>query len=179
MTRIFQRETLAEKALALGSEFMMCFDDDTVPLAHAVQSLWYVPAEPESSHCGGDLLQMKSDSLEPIVYMNMGDGAFGTGLWATSSAQGIGTGCMMVRLSALKDIPKPWFHDSLDNSAPAYKTKIGDLEMDVVSDTMSDDFVLAEKYSMQDMTSLLMAAFFRCTSGKTAVSITCLMIATP
>ena len=45
MTRDIQRETLAERALALGTDYMMCFDDDTVPPAHAINSLWYVMAQ--------------------------------------------------------------------------------------------------------------------------------------
>jgi len=145
MTRDIQRETLAEKALALGAEFMMCFDDDTVPPSHAIQSLWYVLSQNPKAAIAGGIYCTKSDFPEPIVYMNLGDGAFWN--WTLGDVfkcAGIGTGCMMVRLSALKNIPKPWFQDSLGNSQP-YKTKIGDLELNVVDDKRSDDLYFCTK----------------------------------
>ena len=145
MTRDLQREWLAERALALGAEFMMCFDDDTVPPSHAIQSLWYVLSQNPKAAIAAGIYCTKSEFPEPIVYMTLGDGAFWN--WTMGDifkCAGIGTGCMMVRLSALKDIPKPWFKDSLGNVAP-HKEKVGDLELDVVSETMSDDLYFCRK----------------------------------
>jgi hypothetical protein len=147
MTRDLQRETLAERCLALGAEYMMCFDDDTVPPAHAIQSLWYVLANNPKAAIAGGIYCTKNSFSEPLVYMNLGDGAFWN--WTLGDifkCAGIGTGCMMVRLSALKDIPKPWFKDALGN-APEHKEKVGDLELNVVSETMSDDLYFCRKVS--------------------------------
>jgi hypothetical protein len=145
MTRDIQRETLVERALALGAEYLMFFDDDTVPPSHAIQSLWYVLSQNPKAAIAAGIYCTKSDFPEPIVYMNLGDGAFWN--WTLGDifkCQGIGTGCMMVRLSALKDIPKPWFKDALGNVAP-HKAMCGDIELDVVSETMSDDLYFCRK----------------------------------
>ena len=145
MTRDVQRDTLAEKALALGAEYMMCFDDDTVPPSHAIMSLWYVLSQNPKAAVAGGIYCTKSETPEPIVYKTLGDGAFWN--WTLGDifpCAGIGAGCMMVRLSALKDIPKPWFKDQLGNS-DRRKEKIGDLEMDVVSEIMTDDLYFCRK----------------------------------
>ena len=145
MTRDIQRETLAERALALGTDYMMCFDDDTVPPAHAINSLWYVMAQNPKAAIVGGIYVTKSDQPECIVYQEIGGGAFWD--WTLGDifkCKGLGLGCMMIRLSALKDIPKPWFKDTLGNSQQR-KEMIGDIPIVVVSDQGTDDLYLCQK----------------------------------
>ena len=145
MTRDIQRETLAERALALGTEYLMCFDDDTVPPAHAITSLWYVMAQNPKAAIVGGIYVTKSEHPECIVYKEIGGGAFWN--WTLGDifpCAGLGLGCMMIRLSALKNIPKPWFKDTLGNT-PQHKEMIGDVMCDIVSDQGTDDLYLCRK----------------------------------
>jgi len=145
MTRDIQRETLAERALALGTEFLMFFDDDTVPPAHAIQSLWYVMTQNPNAAIVGGIYVTKSEHPEAIVYKEIGGGAFWT--WTLGDifpCAGLGLGCMMIRLSALKNVPKPWFKDTLGNTEQR-KEMIGDVLCDIVSDQGTDDLYLCKK----------------------------------
>jgi hypothetical protein len=144
-TRDTQREMLAEKAIALGADYMMCFDDDTVPPAHAIQSLWYVLTQnPKAAICGG-IYCTKTELPMPIVYKKMGDGPYWD--WTLGDVfpcEGLGTGCMMVRLSALKSIPKPWFQDS-STCEPGKIEDLDGTQVTVVSEEHTDDMFLCEK----------------------------------
>ena len=145
MTRDIQRETLADRALALGTEFLMCFDDDTVPPAHAINSLWYVLKQNPKAAIAGGIYCTKSDPPEAIVYQEIGGGAFWD--WTLGDifpCKGLGLGCMMIRLSALKDIPKPWFKDRLGDSGQR-QVEIGGMLVDIVSDQGTDDLYLCQK----------------------------------
>jgi hypothetical protein len=51
---------------------------------------------------------------------------------------------MMIRLSALKDIPKPWFKDTLGNSQQ-HQTTINDIPIDVVAEQGTDDLYFCQK----------------------------------
>lgn len=145
MTRDQQRETLAEKAIAVGAEFMMCFDDDTAPPAHAIQSLWYVLSQnPKAAICGG-IYCTRTPIPAPIVFMEYGAGPFwGWTLGDVFKCKGVGTGCMMVRLSALKTIPRPWFKD-FSTCTPGVKETIGEVELTIAGDSGTDDMYLCNK----------------------------------
>jgi hypothetical protein len=144
-TRAEQRETLAERAAALGSEYIMCFDDDTVPPAHAIQSLWYVLSQhPEAAICGG-IYCSKEDKPSPLVFKELGAGPFWN--WTLGDifpCKSLGLGCMMVRMSALKALPKPWFLD-FSKSDPGRKEKVGEIEIAITGDTGTDDSYLCQK----------------------------------
>lgn len=145
MTRDIQRETLVERAIALGTEFAMFFDDDTVPPTHAIQSLWYVMCQNPKAAIVGGIYVTKSERPEAIVYKEIGGGAFWN--WTLGDifpCKGLGLGCMMIRLSALKNIPKPWFKDRLGNT-DMRKEMIGEVEVDVVADQGTDDLYLCAK----------------------------------
>ena len=146
-TRGQQREILAEKAIALGAEYMMCFDDDTVPPAHAIQSLWYVLSQnPKAAICGG-IYCTKEAIPSPLVFMELGGGPFWN--WTLGDifpCKGLGLGCMMIRLSALKELPKPWFLDRSDVD-PGRREKIGEVEINITGDAGTDDLYLCQKMS--------------------------------
>ena len=146
-TRAQQREQLAERALALGAEYMMCFDDDTVPPAHAIQSLWYVLSQhPEAGICGG-IYCTKEEQPSPIVFKELGAGPFWN--WTLGEifpCKGLGLGCMMVRMSALKTLPKPWFEDK-SVCEPGRTEMVGEIEMPIAGDAGTDDLHLCRRMS--------------------------------
>ena len=154
-TRAQQREQLAERALALGAEYMMCFDDDTVPPAHAIQSLWYVLSQhPEAGICGG-IYCTKEEQPSPIVFKELGAGPFWN--WTLGEifpCKGLGLGCMMVRMSALKTLPKPWFEDKSD-CTPGRVEKVGEVDMAITGDAGTDDLHLCRR--MSDAGHLILA----------------------
>lgn len=141
-TRAAQRETLAERALALGAEFMMCLDDDTVPPAHAIQSLWYVLSQNPKAAIAAGIYCTKEDNPSPIVFKELGAGPFWH--WTLGDifpCKGLGLGCMLIRLSMLKDLPKPWFEDK-STSEPGRKELVGTVEMNIAGDSGTDDLHL-------------------------------------
>jgi hypothetical protein len=146
-TRAAQREQLAERALALGAEYMMCFDDDTPPPAHAIQSLWYVLSQhPEAGICAG-IYCTKEDLPSPIVFKELGAGPFWQ--WTLGDifpCKGLGLGCMLIRLSALKTLPKPWF-DEKSVSTPGRKELVGEIMMPISGDAGTDDLHLCRLMS--------------------------------
>jgi hypothetical protein len=145
MTRDLQREELAERALALGAKFMFTLDDDTVPPAHAIRSLLYVLEQnPKAAIAAGIYCDKADDKTSPLVWAEIGEGVFWN--WTLGDVfkcKGIGTGCMMVRLSALKDIPKPWFKDTFGTAQ--HKETIGDIEVDLVDMQGTDDLYFCKK----------------------------------
>jgi hypothetical protein len=142
-TRAEQREQLAERALALGSEFMMCLDDDTVPPAHAIQSLWYVLSQNPKAGIAAGIYCTKEDIPSPIVFKEIGGGSFWH--WTLGDifpCKGLGLGCMMVRLSALKKLPKPWFAEKSGAAEPGRKEMVGSVELPISGDLETDDLHL-------------------------------------
>jgi len=138
-TRAQQREQLAERALALGAEFMMCFDDDTVPPAHAIQSLWYVLSQNPKAGIAAGIYCTKEDIPSPLVFQKQGAGSFWH--WTLGDVfpcKMLGLGCMLVRMSALKTLPKPWFEEKSD-CTPGRKELVGTVNMSVTGDTATDD----------------------------------------
>jgi hypothetical protein len=147
-TRAMQREQLAERALALGAEYMMCFDDDTVPPAHAIQSLYYVLSQnPKAAIAGGIYCTKESPNPSPLVFQELGAGVFWH--WTLGDVfpcKGLGLGCMMVRLSALKKLPKPWFEDKSD-CTPGRTELVGEIRMPIAGDAGTDDLHLCRLIS--------------------------------
>jgi hypothetical protein len=144
MTRDIQRDTLAEHALAMGAEYMMCFDDDTVPPSHEIQSLYYILAQNPKAAIAGGIYCTKGENPEPTIYKELGGGShWNWTLGDIFKVKGIGAGCMMVRLSALKDIPKPWFKDTAGE--PTHTERVGDLDLKVISTTGTDDLYFCRK----------------------------------
>lgn len=107
------RNTLAKKAVASGAEYMLFLDDDTAPPPNTITALMahLDTSDEDVAVCGG-IYTTKSDPVEPLVYKGPGMGPF----WRWKFGEvfpcwGIGTGCMMIRLSSLSKIPEPWFRD--------------------------------------------------------------------
>ena len=144
-TRAEQREMLADMAVKINAEYMMWIDDDTVVPATTIQELFYVLAQnPKAAICGG-IYCTKSHPTEPIVFLELGGGPHW--LWTMGEVfkcAGLGTGCMMVRTSVLKNIPKPWFEDT--SKAVTGETEVrGGQTINVAARTGTDDLYFCKK----------------------------------
>jgi len=146
-TRAQQRESLAEKAVMVNSEFMMWLDDDTLPPSTAMQELFFVLAQnPKAAICGG-IYCTKTNPPEPLVFLELGGGVhWRWTLGDVFKCAGLGTGCMMVRTSVMQDIPKPWFQDTSDSKLGDME-RIGELDMKITGRTGTDDVYFCKKVS--------------------------------
>jgi hypothetical protein len=146
-TRAEQREMLADIAVKINAEFMMWVDDDTVIPATTVQELFYVLSQnPKAMICGG-IYCTKSHPAEPIVFLELGGGPHWQ--WTMGDifpCAGLGTGCMMVRTSVLKDLPKPWFQDTSKATPGETEVRNGQT-INVAARTGTDDLYFCKKVS--------------------------------
>lgn len=115
ITRAQQREQLLEKAVQVGCEYAMFLDDDTISPAWTIGRLHRALANnPEAGVCGG-IYCTKETIPQPLVFKELGGGpSYDWTLGDVFECKGLGTGCMMIRTSMLKDIPKPWFYEPHD-----------------------------------------------------------------
>ena len=142
-TRAEQREMLAEMAVKINAEYMMWIDDDTVSPATTIQELFYILAQNPKAGIAGGIYCTKSHPSEPIVFLELGGGPHW--LWTMGDifpCAGLGTGCMMVRTSILKDIPKPWFEDTSKATPGETEIRNGQ-EINVAARTGTDDLYFA------------------------------------
>lgn len=145
MTRAQQREQLAEESLKVGAEFSMWIDDDTIPPATAVQELVYVARQNPNAGIVGGIYCTKTTPSEPIVFMELGAGVHW--YWTLGDVfkcAGLGTGCMLVRNSIMKDIPKPWFKDISEANLGETETH-GDMVVNVARREGTDDVYFCQK----------------------------------
>ena len=109
------RNRLVEEAQKNEAEFLWMVDDDTAPPHFAAAKLIYeMRQNPEIAAIGG-IYCMKSNPPDPTVYRGNGHGAFYD--WAIHDVfevTGIGTGCLMVRMSLFDTLPRPWFATTLE-----------------------------------------------------------------
>lgn len=145
--RDLQREALAEKAVKVGAEYMMWVDDDTIPPPTAIQELFFVLSQhPEAAICGG-IYCTKQIPPSPIVFKELGAGPFWHWtLGEVFECKGLGTGCMMVRTSIMKDIPKPWFKDTSESYLGETENFNG-VEVKITGRTGTDDTYFCKKVS--------------------------------
>ncbi len=138
---------LVERALEMDAKYILFLDDDTHPPPDAVHKLFMAleTADKDVVACGG-VYTSKSIPSEPLIYKDDEDsGPF----WKWKAGDvfevgGIATGCLMIRASVFKELPKPWFRDIDDVS------QIGDdpavqLETQVGFFTMTDDLYWCRK----------------------------------
>lgn len=112
------RETIVNAAIGFGAEYLLFLDDDTAPPPNTPSLLIeQLDTHPDVAICGGIYTSRGSHPVEPMVFMDEGSGPF----WRWRFGEvfpcwGLGTGCMMIRLSIFKDLPKPWFWDVTEKS---------------------------------------------------------------
>lgn len=144
-TRDLQREKCAEKSFEMGAEFMMMFDDDTVPPPHTINELVYVMRKHPNAAIVGGIYTTKMSPEEPLVWMEIGGGVYWD--WTVGDVfpcAGLGAGCMMVRTKCLENIPKPWFQDT---SIPSLGTmeEINGVPTRITGSSGTDDLYFCEK----------------------------------
>jgi len=115
---------IAEEAMRGNYKYIWFVDDDTAPPRHAAKRLMTVLQQDESVAVCGGIYCTKCDDPEPIVQKKLRDGVFWN--WKPGEifdCEGLGTGCMMIRVDALKRIERPWFKtvDTLDYGQGEYK----------------------------------------------------------
>jgi hypothetical protein len=118
------RNRIVEEALRNKTKYLWFIDDDTAPPRHAAKRLVSILQQEESVVACGGIYCTKSDSPEPIVQKQLRDGVFWN--WKPGDVfdcEGIGTGCLMVRVEAFEKIEKPWFKtiDCMDIGKGEYK----------------------------------------------------------
>lgn len=113
MKRDEARNYLAEKALELKCKYLLFIDDDTMVPMDTIKQLHAAleTADDDVVACGG-IYTTKAFPSEPLVYMHQDSGPH----WKWRFGQvfpcwGLGTGCLMIKASALEKIQKPWFRD--------------------------------------------------------------------
>jgi hypothetical protein len=105
------RQSIAELAVSSGAKYLWFPDDDMGFPSNACRLLIseLEQSGPETMVCGG-IYPSKSVPSEPLVYRGEGLGAF----WKWKAGDvfevtSLGTGCMLIDVEKLKNLPKPWF----------------------------------------------------------------------
>lgn len=118
MKRDNARNGLVQKALEIGSKYILFVDDDTNPInpTEALGLLMYeMDNSPEDVAAIGGVYVTKSMPAVPTILKEEGNGPF----WKWRLGEvfpvfAIGTGFMMIRADAIRKIPYPWFADVND-----------------------------------------------------------------
>lgn len=103
------RNEVSRQAIDLGFEFLLFLDDDVILPPDAVRRLTHT-LKASGADVAGGIYPTKWLPAEPVVYRGDGRGAFYD--WKDGDvfeADAIGTGCMIIRVSILKELEEPWF----------------------------------------------------------------------
>lgn len=104
------RERIAEEAVRIGATYLLFIGDDTILPAHALrQFIFRMENNPNLGVVGG-VYCSKSDPPAPLVFRENGKGSYWD--WKIGEffeVSGLGMDATMIRVAALKDMPKPWF----------------------------------------------------------------------
>lgn len=101
---------IAETALAKKIKYLFFVDEDVTPPAHAIRQLIYHLEHFPKVAVAGGIYCHKSPPPMPMVFRGNGHGPYWD--WKVGEVfdvSGIGMGCTLIRVDALKDIEKPWF----------------------------------------------------------------------
>lgn len=147
--RELNRTRLVKAAQKMGAQYILMLDDDTAPPYDVVRYLTNTldQADDDVAVAAG-IYTTKVTPCTPIVYKERHMGPF----WRWKYGEvfetwGIGTGCMMIRMSVFDRLPEPWFRDihSLEEAKgdpialpPGEETPQGGF-------SMSDDLYFCEK----------------------------------
>lgn len=146
MERDAARNMLVEKALSEDAEYLLFVDDDTAPPFDTVSKLMReLEIRDENTVVCAGIYTNKSEPLEPLVFMDHGAGPYWKWKFGdVFECWGVATGCMLIRTSVFKKIPKPWFKDINDISEVDDPSLFGkDGKPDVFR--MTDDLYFCKK----------------------------------
>lgn len=104
------REHFAEDASKVNAKYIFFWDEDVACPPQTIPELIYkMEHHPEAAVIGG-VYCLKREPPEPLVFRGNGNGPFWN--WKAGEffeVSGIGMGCTVLRVEALKDLKKPWF----------------------------------------------------------------------
>jgi len=109
------RQAIAELAVEKNAKYLFFLGDDVVVPAHTLRWLIYRMEQDPKIGCVGGIYCAKADPAYPLVFRENGRGSYWD--WKIGEffeVTGLGMDCTLIRVDALKDLPKPWFktHDS-------------------------------------------------------------------
>lgn len=111
------RNAFAQSAIENECKYIFFWDEDVACPPQSVPELIYkMEHNPDIAVCGG-VYCLKREPAEPLLFRGNGNGPF----WDWKAGEffevtGIGMGCTVVRVDALKDLKKPWFRTVYDYS---------------------------------------------------------------
>jgi predicted SAM-dependent methyltransferase len=104
------RNHLARSAVQKNCKYLFFIDEDVTPPAHTVRQLIYHLEHWPRAAVAGGIYCHKSPPSFPMVFRGNGAGSYwGWKIGEVFDCSGLGCGCMMIRVDALKTIPEPWF----------------------------------------------------------------------
>ncbi len=116
-------ESICEYGVTLGAEYALLVHDDTAPPPNTIRSLMETMAMDSNIAVAGGIYFTKSEPSDPAVGRKRGLGpSWDWKVGDRFDCEVLGGGCMMVRLSMLKELPKPWFFISEEHT----RTQVGD-----------------------------------------------------
>lgn len=104
------RNQIARVAQEKKIKYLFFIDEDVTPPAHAIRQLIYHLEHFPKVAVAGGIYCHKSYPQMPMVFRGNGAGPFWD--WKIGEVfecSGLGMGCAMIRVDALKDIESPWF----------------------------------------------------------------------
>jgi SAM-dependent methyltransferase len=111
------REQFADIALQNNCKYIFFLDEDVACPPQTIPELIYkMEQNPDIAVCGG-VYCLKRDPSEPLIFMGNGNGPFWD--WKVGDffeCSGIGMGCTLIRVEALKDLKRPFFKTVYDYS---------------------------------------------------------------
>jgi len=131
------RELIAADALQQNARYLAFLDDDTIPPQNWVRRAMAILDQFPEAAAVGAIYPTKSDPAEPLVYLEECGGPF----WQWKYGEifrcnSIGTGAMMIRVDALRKIPRPWFRTIDEGIAEGTKLHGASVCKNLVSDDM-------------------------------------------
>lgn len=104
------RNQIAETAVQKKIKYLFFIDEDVTPDAHTIRQLIYHMEHFPKVAVAGGIYCHKSYPQMPMVFRGNGHGPYWD--WKVGEVfecSGLGMGCALIRVDALKDIEKPWF----------------------------------------------------------------------
>jgi predicted SAM-dependent methyltransferase len=104
------RNLLAKQAIAKNCKYLFFVDEDVTPPAHTVRQLIYHLEHWPKAAIAAGIYCHKSPPSMPMVFRGNGIGPYWD--WKVGEVfdcSGVGMGCAMIRVEALKDLEEPWF----------------------------------------------------------------------
>jgi len=104
------RQAIAEYAVEQDAKYLFFIGDDVIVPAHALRQLIFRMEHDPNLVVVGGIYCSKSDPAYPLVFRGNGAGTYWD--WKVGEffeITGIGMDCTLIKVDALRTIPKPWF----------------------------------------------------------------------